>query len=112
MLAFMLGGYILGAAIDGNVVGIGGLSGALVVATGYMLRDRRDTDTRVDKATQTVIDNIAGERDRALQAERDTTVELKALQKALEDANERTRIVQFRLQIAEAELERMKGQRP
>jgi hypothetical protein len=100
------------ADFDGNTVGLGTVSGALVIALGYMLRDRRDSDKRVDSATSQVVKTIADERDRALKAEavayaaRDTAV------RERDEAEKQLNLLGYRLQTTEAQLKALQGDTP
>lgn len=93
----------LAVNLDGNTIGLGSLSAALVAALGYMLRDRRDSDTRVDRATTIIVDTIKAERDRAIADNERLRARVDELVEERDDLRERNRIQQFRLGVKENE---------
>lgn len=94
------------ADIDGNIVGLGSLSGGLVIALGYMLRHSRDSDTRVDKAYEQTVTNMREQRDQALK-DRDEAVRREFAAAAERDhALDELRVAQSQLQVAINNLER------
>jgi hypothetical protein len=89
------------AAIDGNLVGLGTVSGTLVVALGYMLRDRRDTDNRVDRANAAVLAEVKHQRDEALADVGRLRDQLGRAYTEIDQLKQGTRILQYRLGLHE-----------
>lgn len=92
---------IILATIDGNLVGLGTVSGTLVVALGYMLHDRRDTDRRVDTANAAVLAEVKKQRDDALATIAGLRDQLGRAYTELDQVKEGNRILQFRLGLQE-----------
>lgn len=92
---------VFALAVDGNTIGLGGLSGALVIALGYMLRDRRDSDSRVDKANSFIVETLKAERDRAFADADRLRSALEEVRQQRDDERERNRILQLRLGLRE-----------
>lgn len=84
-------------AASDNTVPLYTVSGMLVVALGYMLRDRRDTDKRVDVATAARLADSHAERDRARESEEKAWAAAERFEAQRDDALERNRILQVRL---------------
>lgn len=88
--------------VDPNLIGLGTLSGALVVAIGYMLAHGRDTDRRVDRANQLMIDSVTRENERLVR-ERDAILkrsedEKVAMQRRLDQVEEHAQVLQADLE--------------
>lgn len=81
----------------GETIGYGAVATALVVALGYMIRDRRDSDKRVDEAVGRL---IANEQKRADRAEKARGIAYDARDRAVaERDDERAAHEQTRLEL-------------